>query len=127
MTGAVLGRAGKFRKRRRAGRARRHGGRDERCAERLSDKHGDAVIRGDLLDPKEDRASLVPRILDKAVRLDILHANAGLYVGGSSTPEYFGHGPDAEPQRQRRDEELLLRAAAHGARSGDMTSWPLIF
>ena len=35
----------------------------------------------DLLDPK-DCASLVPRILEMAGRLDILHANAGSYVGG---------------------------------------------
>jgi ribitol 2-dehydrogenase len=57
--------------------------RDEAALKRLGDKHGEAMIplRIDLLDPK-DCATLVPKILDKAGRLDILHANAGLYVGG---------------------------------------------
>jgi ribitol 2-dehydrogenase len=35
----------------------------------------------DLLNP-EDCASMLPRILEKAARLDILHANAGRYIGG---------------------------------------------
>jgi len=35
----------------------------------------------DLLNP-EDCASMLPRILEKAARLDILHANAGTYIGG---------------------------------------------
>jgi len=35
----------------------------------------------DLLDPK-DCATLLPRVLEKAGQLDILHANAGTYVGG---------------------------------------------
>ena len=35
----------------------------------------------DLLDPK-DCASLLPRVLKAAGKLDILHANAGIYVGG---------------------------------------------
>ena len=35
----------------------------------------------DLLNP-EDCASMLPRILDRAARLDILHANAGTYIGG---------------------------------------------
>ena len=35
----------------------------------------------DLLDPK-DCATLLPRVLEMAGRLDILHANAGTYVGG---------------------------------------------
>jgi ribitol 2-dehydrogenase len=45
--------------------------------------HGDAMIPLviDLLDAKAC-ASLVPAALDKAGRIDILHANAGLYVGG---------------------------------------------
>jgi ribitol 2-dehydrogenase len=57
--------------------------RDERALIKLGDKHGEAVIPLviDLLDPK-DCATLVPRILDKAGKLDILHANAGIYVGG---------------------------------------------
>ncbi len=45
--------------------------------------HGDAMIPLviDLLDAKAC-ASLVPAALEKAGRIDILHANAGLYVGG---------------------------------------------
>jgi ribitol 2-dehydrogenase len=45
--------------------------------------HGDAAIPLllDLLDA-EQCASLMPQILDSAGRLDIFHANAGLYVGG---------------------------------------------
>jgi ribitol 2-dehydrogenase len=57
--------------------------RDEAALKRLSDQHGAAVIPLviNLLDPK-DCASLVPRVLEMAGRLDILHANAGSYVGG---------------------------------------------
>ena len=46
-------------------------------------QHGDAVIplQLDLLDAAQCK-SLVPRVLELAGRLDILHANAGLYVGG---------------------------------------------
>src|SRR6202046_2903202 len=57
--------------------------RDEAALKRLRDKLGDAMIPLviDLLDPK-DCATLVPRVLDKAGQLDILHANAGAYVGG---------------------------------------------
>jgi len=57
--------------------------RDEAALTRLSEKHGDAMIPlvVNLLDAK-DCATLVPRILEKVGQLDILHANAGLYVGG---------------------------------------------
>ena len=57
--------------------------RDEAALKKLSGRHGEAVIPlvVNLLDAK-DCASLVPRILDKTGQLDILHANAGLYVGG---------------------------------------------
>src|SRR5215475_59882 len=57
--------------------------RDTAALKRLRDKHGDSVIPlvVDLLDPKEC-AALVPKALDKAGQLDILHANAGIYVGG---------------------------------------------
>lgn len=57
--------------------------RDEAALKALGDKHGDAVIPllVDLLDPK-DCATLLPRVLEKAGQLDILHANAGTYVGG---------------------------------------------
>jgi ribitol 2-dehydrogenase len=46
-------------------------------------QHGDAAIplQLDLLDTAQCK-SLVPRVLELAGQLDILHANAGLYVGG---------------------------------------------
>ncbi|MGR6804858.1 SDR family oxidoreductase [Sphaerotilus natans] len=46
-------------------------------------EHGDAVIALplDLLDAAQCR-TLVPQVLERAGRLDILHANAGLYIGG---------------------------------------------
>src|SRR6266404_1604146 len=54
--------------------------RDEAALKVLCNKHGDAVIPLviDLLDPK-DCATLLPRVLEKAGQLDILHANAGTY------------------------------------------------
>ncbi|MDX1606145.1 MAG: SDR family oxidoreductase [Candidatus Competibacterales bacterium] len=57
--------------------------RDEAALRVLRDKHGEAVIPLviDLLDPR-DCATLMPQILDQAGWLDILHANAGLYLGG---------------------------------------------
>ena len=57
--------------------------RDEAALMALCNKHGDAVIPlvVDLLDPK-DCATLLPRVLEKAGQLDILHANAGTSVGG---------------------------------------------
>ena len=57
--------------------------RDASALKALSKKHGEAVtpLVIDLLDPK-DCATLLPRIVEAAGRLDILHANAGLYVGG---------------------------------------------
>ena len=57
--------------------------RDERALNMHRDHHGDRVIPlvVDLLDPS-DCATLVPRVLAQAGRLDILHANAGPYVGG---------------------------------------------
>jgi ribitol 2-dehydrogenase len=57
--------------------------RDEAALDALCNKHGDAAIPLviDLLDPK-DCATLLPRVLKEAGQLDILHANAGTYVGG---------------------------------------------
>src|SRR5580698_9350431 len=57
--------------------------RDEAALRALGAKHGEALIPLviDLLDAK-DCATLAPRALEKAGRLDILHANAGSYVGG---------------------------------------------
>ena len=89
--------------------------RDEAALKALCDKHGDAVIPlvVDLLDPK-DCATLLPRVLEQAGQLDILHANAGTYVGGDLVDaDTDGDRPDAEPERQRRDEERARRAAAH--------------
>ena len=58
----------------------------DRDADKLAQmqvQHGEAVIplQLDLLDAAQCK-SLVPRVLELAGRLDILHANAGLYVGG---------------------------------------------
>lgn len=57
--------------------------RDAAALEALSEKHGAAVtpLVIDLLDAK-DCATLMPRVLETTGRLDILHANAGIYVGG---------------------------------------------
>lgn len=57
--------------------------RDENALASLNETHGDAVIPLvlDLLDPASC-ASLLPRVLEKTGRLDILHANAGSYIGG---------------------------------------------
>ncbi|KMO42419.1 glucose dehydrogenase [Methylobacterium tarhaniae] len=57
--------------------------RDETALATLCARHGEAAIplALDLLDPAAC-ATLLPRILDGAGRLDILHANAGTYVGG---------------------------------------------
>src|SRR5262249_16119753 len=57
--------------------------RDEKALGALRDKHGEAAIplTIDLLDATEC-AGFVPRIARLAGRLDILHANAGIYVGG---------------------------------------------
>lgn len=57
--------------------------RDRSALERLRSQHGDAILPLviDLLDPA-DCASLVPKALDLAGRIDIFHSNAGTYVGG---------------------------------------------
>lgn len=57
--------------------------RDEAALKSLRDRHGDAAIPlvVDLLDPN-GCATLLPGVLEKAGRLDILHANAGTYIGG---------------------------------------------
>ncbi len=57
--------------------------RDAAALQALRGRHGDRVVLlvVDLLDPK-DCASLLPRVLEAAGRLDILHANAGSYIGG---------------------------------------------
>lgn len=57
--------------------------RDAAALAALREKHGDAVIPLvlDLLDAPQC-AALLPRVLAHTERLDIFHANAGLYVGG---------------------------------------------
>ncbi|KRP97084.1 glucose dehydrogenase [Bradyrhizobium pachyrhizi] len=57
--------------------------RDAVALQALAREHGDAVVPLviDLLDPAQC-ATLLPKVLEKAGRLDILHANAGIYVGG---------------------------------------------
>ena len=57
--------------------------RDEAALKALCGKHGEAAIPlvSDLLDPG-DCAALLPKILEKTGQLDILHANAGTYIGG---------------------------------------------
>ncbi|TWB91147.1 ribitol 2-dehydrogenase [Bradyrhizobium macuxiense] len=57
--------------------------RDAAALAALAGTHGDAAIPLviDLLDPNAC-ATLLPRVLEKAGQLDILHANAGIYVGG---------------------------------------------
>lgn len=57
--------------------------RDEAAMQAVQARHGEAVtpLRINLLDPK-DCATLVPRALERFGRIDILHANAGSYVGG---------------------------------------------
>lgn len=57
--------------------------RDEAALAALTDRYGAACIAQltNLLDP-ESCADMVPQILDKAGRIDILHCNAGTYIGG---------------------------------------------
>ncbi|TCO82363.1 ribitol 2-dehydrogenase [Plasticicumulans lactativorans] len=57
--------------------------RDAAALGTLQRRYGDAVIPLviNLLDA-QDCATLLPSVLEKAGRLDILHANAGSYVGG---------------------------------------------
>ncbi|WP_316397557.1 SDR family oxidoreductase [Bradyrhizobium sp. 33ap4] len=57
--------------------------RDAVALQALARNHGDAVVPLviDLLDPAQC-ATLLPKVLEKAGQLDILHANAGIYVGG---------------------------------------------
>ncbi len=57
--------------------------RDEAALKALRARHGEALLPlvVNLLDPNAC-ASLLPRVLEMAGQLDILHANAGLYVGG---------------------------------------------
>jgi ribitol 2-dehydrogenase len=60
--------------------------RDEAALETICAKHGDAAIPlpVDLLNA-ESCASMVPGAIEKAGRIDILHCNAGTYIGGDLT------------------------------------------
>jgi ribitol 2-dehydrogenase len=57
--------------------------RDEAALNALRDRLGVAMIPlvVDLLDPRAC-AALMPRVLEQTGQIDILHANAGIYVGG---------------------------------------------
>ena len=57
--------------------------RDEAALKKIEARHGAAVhsLRVDLLDPA-DCASLVPRALAQLGHIDVLHVNAGAYLGG---------------------------------------------
>ena len=56
---------------------------DDAALKKLHAKHGDALIpvTMDLLDDKAC-ATLIPTVLQKAGKIDIFHANAGIYIGG---------------------------------------------
>lgn len=56
---------------------------DKDALDVLHAKHGDAMIpvAMDLLDDKAC-ATLIPLVLEKAGKIDIFHANAGIYIGG---------------------------------------------
>ena len=60
--------------------------RDEAALDAICKELGEAAIPLviDLLDPK-DCATLLAQVLEKAGQLDILHANAGSYIGGDLT------------------------------------------
>lgn len=57
--------------------------RDVQALEKICARHGDAAIPlvVDLLDSKSC-ASMIPGALEKAGHIDILHCNAGTYIGG---------------------------------------------
>lgn len=57
---------------------------DEDALKKLHIKYGNSVIPivMDLLDDKAC-ASLIPQVLEKTGKIDILHANAGIYIGGN--------------------------------------------
>src|SRR5689334_18263555 len=58
--------------------------RDRAKLKEICERHGDAAIPLviDLIDPKSC-ATLLSGVLEKAGQLDILHANAGSYIGGN--------------------------------------------
>ena len=57
--------------------------RDEPAMAEMVAEHGNAIVPLpiDLLDPAQC-AKMIPRALELAGRVDILHANAGIYIGG---------------------------------------------
>lgn len=60
--------------------------RDRAALDRLTAQHGDRAVAQvtDLLDP-ECCDAMVPEILEKVGQIDILHCNAGTYIGGDLT------------------------------------------
>lgn len=83
---------------------------DERALALMKEQHGEAVIPLplDLLDAAQC-ASMVPGILQRAGRLDILHANAGLYIGGDLV--------DAEPDAMDRMLQLNINVVMKNVRA----------
>jgi ribitol 2-dehydrogenase len=57
--------------------------RDVQTLEKVCTPHGSSAmaLTADLLDPQQC-AQLMPRILERVGRVDVFHANAGMYVGG---------------------------------------------
>lgn len=79
---------------------------NENALKMVHDKYGDQVIPLviNLLDSKSC-ASLVPQVLEKAGRLDILHANAGLYVGG----DLVDSDPDAIDRMMNLNVNVVMK------------------
>ena len=84
--------------------------RDVRALAALRQQHGAAALplALDLLDPAQC-ASLLPRVLELAGRFDILHANAGSYLGGDLV--------DAEPDAIDRMLNLNINVVMKNVRS----------
>lgn len=79
---------------------------NEDALKTVHDKYGNQVIPLviNLLDPKSC-ASLVPQVLEKTGRLDILHANAGLYVGG----DLIDADPDAIDRMMNLNVNVVMK------------------
>ena len=108
--------------------------RDEAALKRLSDKHGDAVIPlvVDLLDPKDCASLCAENSRQGGPARHPACQRRPLCRRRPRRRRQFGDRPDAEPQRQRRDEERARRAAAHDrarerGTSSSRVRWPLIF
>jgi ribitol 2-dehydrogenase len=97
--------------------------RDKAALKALHDKHGDVVIPLviDLLDPN-DCATLLPRVLEKAGQLDILHANAAAHFPTPWEPVYASSkwAINCFVQTVRR------QVFKHGIRVGSISPGPVI-